>query len=58
MGDRCHFDWSFLWLISIGNNVTHSHDVDIICHDASLQKYLGVTKIGKVKTDLQFKGAL
>lgn len=48
MGDRCRLDWSFPWLITIGDNVTLSHDVDIICHDASLQKHAGVTKLGRV----------
>ena len=48
MGERCSFDWSFPWLITIGDNVALSHDVDIICHDASLQKHVGVTKLGRV----------
>ena len=48
MGDRCRLDWSFPWLITIGDNVILSHDVDIICHDASLQKHAGVTKLGRV----------
>lgn len=39
-GDGCSYDWSFPWLISIGNNVTLSHGVDIITHDASLQKVM------------------
>lgn len=47
-GDNCRFDWSFPWLITIGNNVTLSHDVDIIAHDASLQKCLHVTKLAQV----------
>lgn len=58
MGDKCQFDWSFPQLIKIGNNVTLSHNVDIICHDASLQKHLGVTKLGTVEIgDNVFVGA-
>lgn len=37
------------WLIDIGNNVTLAPRVHILCHDASTKRYLGVTKIGRVK---------
>ena len=48
-GNGCKFDWSFPWLIKIGDNVTLSHDVDIITHDASLHRRLNVTKLAKVE---------
>lgn len=47
-GEGVQFDWSFPWLIEIGNHVTLSHNVDLIAHDASGQKCFGATKIGKV----------
>lgn len=37
------------WLIDIGDNVTLAPRVHILCHDASTKRYLGVTKIGRVK---------
>ncbi len=51
-GDNVHIfasflDPSFPWLIKIGDNVTIT-DVKILCHDASTQKTLGFTKIGRV----------
>lgn len=42
-------DPSHAWLISIGNDVTLAPRVHILAHDASTFKYLGYTKIGKVK---------
>lgn len=57
-GDGCSFDYSFPHLISIGNNVTLSHNVDLIVHDASLQKGLRVTRLGLIKIgDNAFLGA-
>lgn len=50
-GDHVSFDWSFPYLIEIGNNVTVSHCVDFIAHDASLQKTLHVTKLGRIKVE-------
>lgn len=37
----------FPWLIEIGDDVTIT-DATILCHDASTQKNLGFTKIGRV----------
>lgn len=36
------------WLIDIGDNVTLAPRVHILCHDASVKEYLGMTKIGRV----------
>lgn len=47
-GKDVQFDWSFPWLIEIGNHVTFSHNVDLITHDASGQKCFGATKLGKI----------
>lgn len=41
------FDPLFPWLLKIGDNVTLT-GVKILCHDASTQKTLGFTKLGKV----------
>jgi maltose O-acetyltransferase len=41
-------DFSHCWLISIGDNVTISHNVKIIAHDASMKLHLGYARIGKV----------
>lgn len=45
--DGIIFDPSHCWLITIGNNVTISPRVRILCHDASTKLPLGYTKIGK-----------
>lgn len=37
------------WLIDIGDNVTLAPRVHILCHDASTKRFLGYTKIGRVK---------
>jgi maltose O-acetyltransferase len=42
-------DPSFLHFIEIGNNVTITHGVIILAHDASTKKHLGLTRIGRVK---------
>lgn len=44
----CILDKSHCWMISIGDNVTFSHNVCVFAHDASTKFYLGYTKIGKV----------
>ena len=41
-------DSGFLWLITIGDNVTLAPRVQILAHDGSTKKFLGYTKIGKV----------
>lgn len=52
------FDISHCWLIEIGNNVVIAPHAYILAHDASTQKTLGYTKIGKVKIeDNSFIGA-
>ncbi|RTY92301.1 DapH/DapD/GlmU-related protein [Flavobacterium sp. GT3R68] len=52
------FDISHCWLIEIGNNVVIAPYAYILAHDASTQKKLGYTKIGKVKiVDNSFIGA-
>lgn len=43
--DDCGIDYSHCSLVSIGNNVVLSHNVDIIAHDASTKSTLGYTKI-------------
>ena len=52
VGDNVHIFSSFLdptfpWLIKIGDNTTIT-DVTILCHDASTQKTLGYSKVGRV----------
>ena len=55
VGSNCSFqygvkiDESHCWHIQIGNNVTLGPRVMILAHDASMKRYLGYTKIGKVK---------
>lgn len=41
-------DYSFCYLIQIGDDVTLAPNVNILAHDASLTKILGVQQIGKV----------
>jgi len=41
-------DYSFCWLIKIGNDVTLAPDVRILAHDASTKTFLGYTRIANV----------
>ena len=41
-------DPAHCWLIEIGDKVTLSPRVHILCHDASTKQFLGYTKIGRV----------
>ncbi len=43
----CSIDYTWGWLISIGNNVTLTHTT-ILAHDASTNLTLGKTKLGKI----------
>ncbi|MCI1998808.1 MAG: acyltransferase [Olsenella sp.] len=43
--ENCSIDYSHCSLVTIGNNVVLSHNVDIIAHDASTKKALGYAKI-------------
>lgn len=42
-------DDSHCWLIDIGDNVTLAPRVHILAHDASTKKFLGFTRIGRVR---------
>lgn len=42
-------DSSFPWLIQIGDNVTIAPDSLILSHDGSTQKFVGYSRLGKVK---------
>lgn len=42
-------DKSHCFLIDIGNNVTMAPNVLVLAHDASTKKYIGYTKIARVK---------
>ena len=42
-------DPSHCWLLEIGDDVTIAPRVHILCHDASTKRFLGYTKIGRVK---------
>ena len=44
---NCNIDWTWGWLISIGNRVTIT-GTTILAHDASTKRALGKTKLGKV----------
>ncbi|MDR7079132.1 maltose O-acetyltransferase [Neobacillus niacini] len=54
IGDNCSiqagvtFDYSFCWLINIGNNVTIGPEAYILAHDASTIKELNFTKVGSI----------
>lgn len=54
IGENCSiqtgvtFDYSFCWLIKIGNNVTIAPEAYILAHDASTKKELYCTKVGAV----------
>jgi maltose O-acetyltransferase len=41
-------DNAFCWLVTIGDNSILSHNVTILCHDASSKRHTGYYKIGKV----------
>lgn len=47
-GRYCFFDPAHCFLISIGNNVTFSTRVHLLCHDASLKKHIGYVKVGRI----------
>lgn len=42
-------DISHCWLVSIGDNVTLAPNAHILAHDASTQRFIKYTKIGKVE---------
>ena len=48
MGE-CIIDPGHCWLIEIGDNVTLAPRVHVLAHDASTKKFLGYTRIAKVK---------
>jgi maltose O-acetyltransferase len=51
-------DHSHAWHITIGDDVTLAPRVHILAHDASTKRYLGFTRLGKVKIgDRVFVGA-
>lgn len=51
-------DPSHMWHIAIGNDVTLAPRVQILAHDASTKRHLGLTRIGKVAIgDRVFIGA-
>ncbi len=58
MLDGVIIDYSHIWHIEIGNDVTLAPRVHILAHDASTKTYLNYTRIGKVKIgDRVFIGA-
>lgn len=44
-----NIDRAFCSIISCGDNVTLAKDVYILGHDASMRKFIGKTKVGRVK---------
>lgn len=57
-GHYCFFDPAHCFLITIGDDVTFSTRVHLLCHDASIKKYVGYTKIGRIDIgDHAFIGA-
>jgi len=44
-----NIDRAFCKLITCGDNVTLAKDVYVLAHDASMKKFLGRTKVGRVK---------
>lgn len=54
IGDNCSiqagvtFDYSFCWLIKIGNNVTIGPEAYILAHDASTKEKLNFSKVGSI----------
>ena len=49
MMDGCSFDYSFCWLITIGDNVVFAPCVTLLAHDASTVPLLGHAKIGLIR---------
>jgi maltose O-acetyltransferase len=49
MQEGVFVDYSHCWHISIGDHVTLAPYVRIIAHDASTKKFIGVTRLGKVR---------
>ncbi len=47
--DGAFLDPSHCFLISIGDNCTLAPNVRLIAHDASMNKHLGIGKIGRIK---------
>lgn len=47
-GRYCFFDPSHCFLITIGDNVTFSTRVHLLCHDASVKRHTGYAKIGRI----------
>ena len=57
-GNYCFFDPAHCFLISIGDDVTFSTRVHLLCHDASTIKHIGYAKIGRIDIgDCVFIGA-
>lgn len=48
MEPGCSLDYSHCWLVEIGDDVTLAPGVRILAHDASIKKFLGYAKIGRV----------
>jgi maltose O-acetyltransferase len=48
IGDSVMIDHEFCWLVTIGDDSVLSHNVVILCHDASSAMHTGLHKIGKV----------
>jgi maltose O-acetyltransferase len=44
----CMLDYAHCWLIEVGDNVTFAPEVYLLAHDASTQKLIDYTKVGKV----------
>lgn len=44
-----NIDRAFCRIISCGDNVTLAKDVYVLAHDASMNKFLGKTKVGSVR---------
>lgn len=43
-----NIDANFPWMIEIGNDVTLSSWVYLVCHDGASQKHVGFSRIGKI----------
>lgn len=48
MLDDVYIDPSHVWLISIGDDVTLAPHAQILAHDASTKRHVGMTRLGKV----------
>jgi len=58
MQEQVSIDDSHCWLVTIGDDVTLAPDVRILAHDASMHRYFGLARIGKVEIgDRVFIGA-